>query len=221
MNKKPTLSQNVILQYDACPMKAYLQYIKGWDWTPYDQNTNEYLEKGNKIHRVAQSYFSEIPYKNDIGKPDENVILKNLKEGYPKESGIQYFSERKMMTEFETFYLSGILDLIQVKDGQYTIADWKLGNISRNLSRFKVQADIYMHLLSFKTEYGMPIKFEFCNLTGDPKKVKFEYDWSQKEEYSKSISEKAENILNFSEKDFEKELYSEVCDTCIYRKICE
>lgn len=221
MINKPVISQNMIMQYDECPFKAYLQYTRGVDWTGYDEKKKDHLDSGNMLHRLVQCYFSDIPCQDRINDQKERLIFKNLSERFPKDGQARYFSERKLTVEFDRYYLSGIIDLIEVKNGKYRMADWKLGNIKRNIGRYDTQAEIYMYLISYNIDYGTPIIFEFCNIAGDGSVVRFEYDWSKREEFGAVLSQKIERILTFSEETFEKEAYRDVCETCIYRKICE
>jgi ATP-dependent exoDNAse (exonuclease V) beta subunit len=135
----------------------------------YFQDKTESALEGSVLHRLIFYYLKGF----DIKKIEaalgahEKQIWENFKKSGILENNFIMFEKSfltKCTLEGQTFFLTGRLDAVRKKDGQYTIMDWKLKNLPKN-PEDDLQSVIYLYSTS-KLLNTKNLQMQYCTFEG-------------------------------------------------------
>lgn len=218
MNKTiATYSPNMLKVFDECQQKFFFKYIEKLSLP----QRSSIFEKGKKIHALANYYLNgfDISKMEKTLNSDEKATWESLKSN-------NYFKMMPVKTEYnlscrvDKYWVGGRLDALMQKEKDFSILDYKTGNIPTNAQQ-DFQTIVYLlcsdKLLNKKGGY-QSLKFVYLGLKNDENK-EIHFSQELKKQYEEKITYTCEKInsavnSNTYTKNFEH------CKSCEYNKIC-
>ncbi len=152
--KNTKLSNTKLKTYLTCKRKFYLQYIQRLNDHKIPKDIPEEYEIGDHVHRALCSLYTKKSFYSDLGELQRDLekeldsvcednefiryqiaMQKRVLEKFCKLE-IQRFNagysvmatEKPLEVEYEGVILSGIIDRVDVRDGELSVLDYKTGS---------------------------------------------------------------------------------------------
>lgn len=156
------ISKSKINTYDKCPRQFKYIYVDGMEL-----ETNEYMQLGLDVHKIAENIGAELKGKENVTEEDvlqafennyiesEFDITKHMETLYSFFCSV-FSSGFKILDVEDNIYdkesnINGIVDLVleNIEDGTITIVDYKTGK-SKPITSFRLELCMYRKLVETK-----------------------------------------------------------------------
>jgi len=225
-------SQSNLQTYLNCRYKFYLRYIQKITWpaqvTVDDLRFEEDRNTGIRFHQLLHQYF--IGFKPELliqiaeNDPDNRIstwFQTFLASQYAQLQG-KLESEKTITTCINDRNFIVKYDLLQFKDGQYTIYDWKTSNKVPNREKLmdSIQTRLYPVVLSEAYQNDQPINFIIWEIIAPNAPIVFSFLQQEIVNNARYIKELTDEILFLDNRDFFKTSNTRQCKICEYRSYC-
>lgn len=210
-------SPNMLKTFDECQKKFFFKYVEKKSLP----QPSTMFEKGKKIHALANYYLKSFDVKKmeKTLNSDEKTVWESLKAN-------KYFKLNVVETEYNLsckvgdYWIGGRLDALMNNNSDYSILDYKTGNIPKN-AEWDFQTITYLlctdKLLKLKKGGYNSLKFVYLGLkTGEEKEILLTLEL--KKQYEEKILQTCKTIDFAVNSGVFKPC--ENCKNCEYYKLC-
>lgn len=232
-------SQSSLQDYKDCPRRFQLRYMLEYAWPAVESEPalerEQFLEMGNRFHRLAQQLLAGVPpeaLRRAAGEAGLRDWLDNFTD-FVKKHDLLALSERRVEFELSAplgnFRLAAKYDLvIRSPEGGFTIYDWKTSARPHERRRLaeRMQTRVYPYLLARAgagLNGGRPVEpgmvelvYWFAAFTDE--EARFPYSGVQFEQDEAYLQDLVDEIARME--DFPLTHDERRCAFCVYRSLC-
>ena len=236
--KTPVLSYSQISIYQQCPLKYKYQYIERKPRLP-----KNYLSFGQSLHSTLDGFAKK--YKNNFQTAEFSDLLDIYvrswsKEGYKDEKEEKDYweigkkilfsfltqikkqnpkiidTEKRFKLNFEDFKLTGVIDRIDERDGEWIILDYKTGKEEKPLF-IKKDLQLPIYSLAVYELFGKKVRKVSRYYLKTLNEIVVEFSDDEIENSKERVEETARQML--ADKTFAPKI-SALCNSCDFKDIC-